>query len=404
MMQIQCIVSSNPFYESTAGANRIRGLIEGLLSNGIKCEFLIYGGLNTSVERENCYFEYNNPNLVFTYLTDFVQDTLWKRRFYKYVYSIIDNLLIKNKLLKLVNDNKQIIWVSNDLFLFQFFHVLKAKNPSLKLFMEISEYFDFYKSQNIPFYLLKQYKKHENYFNNIFINDLSACALMTKNIFSQFDSYKKENLSLLHLPMTVDFERFNGSKDILDNFKSPYIAFVGVMDNKKDGVSILIEAFHKIKYKYPNYSVYLVGGWNYDTPQHLKLINEFQLTDRVHWMKEYPRDLIPNIICNADLLVLPRPDSKQAQGGFPTKLGEYLASGVPVCATTVGEIPDYLVDNESVFFAEPGSIESFAEAMDRALSDPVNAKRVGLNGRKVAEKEFNKDIQAKKLYEFLKTL
>ena len=121
-------------------------------------------------------------------------------------------------------------------------------------------------------------------------------------------------------------------------------------------------------------------------------------------MNEYPRDQIPNIICNADLLVLPRPDSKQAQGGFPTKLGEYLATGNPVCATRVGEIPDYLIDNESVFFAVPGSIESFAEAMDRALSIPDTAKWVGLNGRRVAEREFNKDIQARKLLDFLKEL
>ena len=132
----------------------------------------------------------------------------------------------------------------------------------------------------------------------------------------------------------------------------------------------------------------------------LELIKSFGLEDRVFWMKEYSRDAIPSIIGNADLLVLPRPDSKQAQGGFPTKLGEYLATGKPVCATTVGELPDYLIDNESVFFAQPGSVESFADAMRRALSDPENAKRVGMNGKKVAQKEFNKDIQAKKLHQF----
>jgi glycosyltransferase involved in cell wall biosynthesis len=176
------------------------------------------------------------------------------------------------------------------------------------------------------------------------------------------------------------------------------------MNDAKDGVSILINAFNSIKNKFPQYKVYLIGGWNYDTPTHLNLIVDFDLQERVFWMKEYDRNKIPNIICNADLLVLPRPASKQAQGGFPTKLGEYLATGNPVCATSVGEIPNYLKDNESVFFAKPGSVESFAEAMDRALSNPENAKRVGLNGRKVAEREFNKDIQAKKLYDFFKEL
>lgn len=121
-------------------------------------------------------------------------------------------------------------------------------------------------------------------------------------------------------------------------------------------------------------------------------------------MNEYPRDAIPSIICNADLLVLPRPDPKQAQGGFLTKLGEYLATGKPVCTTIVGEIPNYLTDNESVFFAERGSVESFAEAMERALGDYENAVRVGANGRKVAEEYFNKDLQARKLLAFLEEL
>ena len=131
------------------------------------------------------------------------------------------------------------------------------------------------------------------------------------------------------------------------------------------------------------------------------MIGHLGLEQRVFWVGEYHRDTIPAILKNANLLVLPRPDSKQAQGGFPTKLGEYLATGNPVCATTVGEIPDYLVDGESVYFAESGSVGSLANAMQRALGNPEEKKRIGANGRKVAETHFNKDIQAKMLYDFL---
>ena len=44
---------------------------------------------------------------------------------------------------------------------------------------------------------------------------------------------------------------------------------------------------------------------------------------------------------------------------------------------------------------------SFALAMDRALSDSENAKSVGVNGRKVAEKYFSVDVQAERLMAFL---
>jgi glycosyltransferase involved in cell wall biosynthesis len=148
----------------------------------------------------------------------------------------------------------------------------------------------------------------------------------------------------------------------------------------------------------------LVGGWNYDTPNHQKLIKQYGLQNKVFWKGEYPRNEIPAIIKNATLLVLPRPDSKQAQGGFPTKLGEYLATGNPVCATTVGELPQYLTDNESIYFAKPGSIDSFADAMIKALSNLKEAQLIAKKGREVAEKHFNKDIQSKLLYNFLKQL
>ena len=49
------------------------------------------------------------------------------------------------------------------------------------------------------------------------------------------------------------------------------------------------------------------------------------------------------------MLVLARPDNIQAKGGFPTKLGEYLATGNPVVVTKVGEIPNYLIDGVNAF-------------------------------------------------------
>ena len=113
------------------------------------------------------------------------------------------------------------------------------------------------------------------------------------------------------------------------------------------------------------------------------------------------REQIPPFICQASLLVLSRPDSHQAQGGFPTKLGEYLATGNPVCVTKVGEIPEYLEDNVSAFMATPGDVDSFADAIDRALSNLEQAKKVGQKGREVAEKEFNSETQARRLHEFL---
>jgi len=96
-------------------------------------------------------------------------------------------------------------------------------------------------------------------------------------------------------------------------------------------------------------------------------------------------------------LVLPRPDSLQAQHGFPTKLGEYLATGNPTLVTSVGEIPDYLTDNLNCYMAVPGNVESLKNKLLEIIENYQKAKKVGLQGRKTAEIYFNNIEQTKKI-------
>jgi hypothetical protein len=50
--------------------------------------------------------------------------------------------------------------------------------------------------------------------------------------------------------------------------------------------------------------------------------------------------------------------------------------------------------------AEPDSVNSFTDALKRALTDK-NAVEIGHKGRVVAFENFNKDIQTDHLYNFL---
>ncbi len=403
-MEINLVLTSNPYYQNSASANRLLTLIEGIANQGTKVNLLIFGGYTHFNEREKFGQCGTFKNIAYEYVLPTLIEGYWKIRYYKYIGHNIRSVKLKKVLIRKLNINHSIIWLDTSSLSLKLAIQLRNKNPQLKLFTEMSEFLDIHNHNKGNFLQRWQGDYIQRTFEKKTFYSLSGMALMTQTLIKHYQDFPQPHPRFLHLPMTVDLERFEQPKKALEEFRSPYLAFVGVMNDAKDGVSTIINAFNIIKHKYPNYKLYLVGGYNYDTPNHLKLIKEFQLEKRVLWMKEYPRDKIPNIICNADLLVLPRPNSKQAQGGFPTKLGEYLATGNPVCATRVGEIPDYLVDNESVFFAEPGDVNSFADAMIRALSDKENARRVGLNGRKVAEREFNKDIQAKKLFDFLKQL
>lgn len=403
-MEVKIVIAYNPWYQNSASANRWLTLIEGIVAIGLNPKLLIYGGYTSVEERKKFNVSGLFKNIHYEYLLPILLKGYWKVRFYNYIGNSFRNRLLVPELTRQINNENQIIWTDSSQFSFQIALVLRKKRPKIKLFLEMSEFLDIHLFSKGNFLQRIQGNAKQRLFENRAIFAYNGIALMTLTLFKYYQSFPNIKSNLLHLPMTVDLRRFDNLPLKLPEFILPYIAFVGVMDDAKDGVSILIKAFNLIKVKYPEHKIYLIGGWNYDTPYHLKLIEDLNMQDRVFWMREYNRNEIPNIICNADLLVLPRPESKQAQGGFPTKLGEYLATGNPVCSTSVGEIPNYLKDNESIFFAEPGSVKSFAEAMERALRDPENAKRVGANGKKVAEEHFNKDIQAKKLFDFLKEL
>lgn len=401
-MKIKIILNSNPFFSASASANRWLTLIEGLNKFEVSIQLLIIGNFQSNAEKDNYNRSSNVNGIEIKYLTNKIVEGLWQRRFHNYIGKHLQNKFVSKKIKKELQGFDGIVWAENDLSIWKILNQIVNKN--FKLIAEMSEFLDIHNYNKGNALQRKLGDAKQIYFEQNYINTLDGFILMTKTLMQHYEQFSLLNTKLLHLPMTVDLERFDKSQPIPEGFQQPYIAFVGVMNDAKDGVNILIESFAKIHKQFPQYKVYLVGAWNYDTPIHQKSIANYNLQNKVFWKGEFSREKIPQIIKNANLLVLPRPDSKQAQGGFPTKLGEYLATSNPVCATTVGEIPNYLTDEKSVFFAEPGSIDSFANAMQKALNNQEAAKLIGKMGCEVAKTSFNKDIQSAILYNFLKQL
>ena len=110
---------------------------------------------------------------------------------------------------------------------------------------------------------------------------------------------------------------------------------------------------------------------------------------------------MPQLLKDAEALVLDRPDSIQAQCGFPTKLGEYLLTENPVIVTKVGDIPKFLTDGVSALLAEERNPEDFASKIEWVLSHKEEAAEIGKRGALVALKNFNCEIETKKIIDFI---
>lgn len=214
-----------------------------------------------------------------------------------------------------------------------------------------------------------------------------------------------KNGAILHVPMTVDFERF---KNLTGNSKinKKNITYIGTLNFVKDGVDILIKAFAKIIADYKDIKLCLIGEpESEDIKKTIQdIINDFNLNDKVILKGRVNSDFIPQLLFDSKILVIARPSSLQAEGGFPCKLGEYLATANPVLVTDVGEISVYLQDCKSAFITEPDSVDSFAEKLIYVLDHPELAKKVGLQGKKVANEVFNSNKQATNIINFISSL
>jgi glycosyltransferase involved in cell wall biosynthesis len=263
--------------------------------------------------------------------------------------------------------------------------------------MEESEFEDFDRPNSR--WKMIQYNKRMKRFYSV-LPCTSLFILMTNTLCRHYEELTNHKGRIIHIPMTVDLSRFDRSNvktGMLPDLPSPYIAYCGSLSNRKDGIDVLIRSFAEFHKQFPQYHLCLAGRIHPDTNEQKQLIESFGVQNHVHYIGVLDQAAIPAYLCNAAILALARPKSHQAEGGFPTKLGEYLATGNPVCVTKTGEIADYLRDGESAFLAEPDSVKSFTNALCRVASDISAAKEIGRKGRLVAEESFNMDVHIKRL-------
>ena len=201
--------------------------------------------------------------------------------------------------------------------------------------------------------------------------------------------------------MIVDATRFNGVEK--DNSVERSIVYCGSGMNTKDGLDDLIKSFKIVADKYKDVKLYIIGekpdGEILNSP--MKLVKDYGINDRVVFTGTKRPEEMPQILVNATLLALARPDNLQAKYGFPTKLGEYLLSSNPVVITSVGNISDFLTDKVDALIVPPNNPEAFAERIAWVLENSAESERIGKNGKVVAMNSFNASIESKKMIDVI---
>ncbi|MFS0689431.1 glycosyltransferase family 4 protein [Sporosarcina sp. 179-K 8C2 HS] len=89
---------------------------------------------------------------------------------------------------------------------------------------------------------------------------------------------------------------------------------------------------------------------------------------------------------------------------LPVKMFEYMAAGIPVIASNFPLWKSIIETNDCGICVNPEQPEAIAEAINYLYDNPDVAERMGRNGRKAVESEYNWEQESRKLIEAYKIL
>jgi glycosyltransferase involved in cell wall biosynthesis len=147
------------------------------------------------------------------------------------------------------------------------------------------------------------------------------------------------------------------------------------------GIDVLLEAFAKIRPRFPDARISLVGAGDW-TPYEIK-IKALGLSDHVCNYGHVSHEDMGRLYRNACLLAAPT-----RHESFGLVLGEAMACGLPVIATGVTAIPEVVVDGVTGLLAPVNNCVAVANALEALLGDPQRAVAMGEAGRVHVEESF----------------
>jgi glycosyltransferase involved in cell wall biosynthesis len=71
--------------------------------------------------------------------------------------------------------------------------------------------------------------------------------------------------------------------------------------------------------------------------------------------------------------------------GFPRTIWEAMANSLPVIATRVGGIPNYLKNNENAILIEPKIVEDIVISVKKLINDNNLREKIVVNGLEIAK-------------------
>jgi len=179
----------------------------------------------------------------------------------------------------------------------------------------------------------------------------------------------------------LHFGRDTSARRVRQGATTFTVLFVGTL-KPWHGLDVLVDAFAAVHARVPGARLLLVG----DGPGRddvLAQARERGVGAAVESTGAVVPADVPALLHRADVAVAPYPDLDRFYFS-PLKVYEYLAAGLPVVASAVGELPGALEHGRAGVLVPPGDVAALAEALVALAHDPARRAELGALARAVA--------------------
>lgn len=216
-----------------------------------------------------------------------------------------------------------------------------------------------------------------------------AASLMIHRGINSFDIVTRfvavsEFVKAMHVRAGLPAEKFaikhNFAWEVAARPRESYFIYLGRLSEEK-GVDVAVDAWRSAP------GELLVVG---DGPERARL--EAHAPERVRFIGSVPPARALELLAGARAVLLP----SRCYEASPKTVGEAFAAGVPVIASDIGALPEFVRHDATGMLVAPGDTAGWVEAA-AALMDDALADRLGSEGRAEWERRFSPERSIEKI-------
>jgi len=204
----------------------------------------------------------------------------------------------------------------------------------------------------------------------------------------------KANCPITVIPNAVDFNLFSTHKSIeeemelkntLGKNKDDIFLITTSRLVIKNAVGNIIEALEYL----PKNIKLLILGQGYQEKELKNKTDKLGLTERVNFLGYIPHKEMPKYLHISDIFIRPA-----LSEGFGNSFIEAMAAGIPVIATPVGGIVDFLRDGETGLLCEVNNPKSIVQKIEKLIKDKESGDYIVRNASEMVKNKYEWNIIA----------